>query len=67
MNSLRMVLHCQIRTFQFSRISYQAWNEILWTHSETWLLSCVTHTQKWNNHESLCYYQVFRNCHAAYP
>jgi len=40
--SLRMVLHCHIRTFQFSRISYQTWNGILLTHSETWLLSCVT-------------------------
>jgi len=45
-NSLRMVLHCQLCTFQFSRISYQAWNEVLWTHSGTWLLFCVTYTQK---------------------
>jgi len=33
-------------TFQFLRVSYQAWNEILWTNSETWLLSCVTHNNE---------------------
>lgn len=66
-SSVRIVLHCWIHTFQLSPISYQAWNKILWTHSETWLLSCVTHWQKWNNHESLCHYPEFRNCHAVYP